>query len=102
MGYQAGVYKYTDTAYADYVIFYAESPEGEKNYYRYDTKELTVQNATDFIVALGKMAVDKTQSGNVIDKFLKLDNHAKIIVCSVLALVLLIIALIIPTALNFD
>ena len=95
MGYQAGVYKYTDTAYADYVIFYAESPEGEKNYYRYDTKELTVQKATDFIVALGKMAVDKTQSGNVIDKFLKLDNQAKIIVCSVLALVLLIIALII-------
>ena len=95
MGYQVGVYKYTDTAYADYVIFYAESPEGEKNYYRYDTDEATVQRATDFIIALGKMDDDKTQKGNIIDKFLKLDNQTKIIVCSALVLVLLIIALII-------
>lgn len=95
MGYNIGVYKYTDTAYADYVIFYAESPEGEKNYYRYDTDEATVQKATDFIIALGKMDDDKTQKGNIIDKFLKLDNQTKIIVCSALVLVLLIIALII-------
>ncbi len=96
MGYEVGVYKYTDSAYSDYVIFYAEAPSGEKNYYRYDSSEATVQKATDFIVALSKMTGTVGQDGkNIIDKFLKLDDQTKIIVCSVLALVLLIIVLII-------
>lgn len=96
MGYEIGVYLYDDKAYSDYVIFYAESPSGEKTYYRYDNKEGTIQKATDFIVALGqKTSVEASKDGNIIDKFAVLDNQNKIIVCSVLGLILLVIALII-------
>ncbi|MBR5011778.1 MAG: cadherin-like beta sandwich domain-containing protein [Clostridia bacterium] len=95
MGYEIGVYEYNDPAYRDYVIFFVESPTGEKNYYRYDRKEATIQRATDFILALEKQAGGKTNGGNVIDKFTNLDTTEKVIACSAAALVLLIIALII-------
>ena len=94
-GYEIGVYEYTDSAYSDFVIFFAENPSGEKNYYRYDRKEATIQKATDFIVALEKENSRETNSGNIIDKFIRLDMTEKVIVCSAAALVLLIIALII-------
>lgn len=94
MGYEVGVYKYTDKAYRDYVIIYAEAPSGEKNYYRYDNEEATIQKATDFIVARSKMLADGKEGG-IVSKFLKLDKQSKLIVCSTLVLVLLVIALII-------
>lgn len=95
MGYEIGVYEYTDSAYSDYVIFFVESPTGEKNYYRYDRKEATIQRATDFILALEKQTGGKTNGSNIIDKFTNLDMTEKVIACSAAALVLLIIALII-------
>lgn len=41
-------YKYTDTAYSDYAVIYCESAKGTLGYYRYDTKEETIQRYLEF------------------------------------------------------
>ncbi len=41
-------YKYTDTAYSDYAVVYCESAKGTLGYYRYDTKEETIQRFAEF------------------------------------------------------
>ncbi len=99
MGYEIDAYKYTDVIYSDYVIFYAESPDGTKNYYRYDSAENTIQRATDFLAALGLVEAPTEQptvaTGNIWEKFLATEREDKIIVCAVALFFLLLIVLLV-------
>ncbi len=97
MGYTIPAYVYNDSAYSDYVIFYAESSNGVKTYYRYDRSDNTVQKATDFMVALGMVGSQTTvvANGNIIENFMALPLEEQLIVYAVIAIVVLIIILVI-------
>lgn len=44
-------YKYTDTDYADFIVFSAVSNDGNSGYYRYDQNEKTMQRVIKFAAA---------------------------------------------------
>ncbi len=97
MGYNIGAYSYEDDAYADYVILYLETLDGNRNYYRYDMTDNSVQKATDFILALSAKDMTAAGGSNIIDNFMAADLNSQIAVSASALIVLLLIALIILT-----
>ncbi len=89
-------FKYNDTAMTDFVIFYAETGDGARNFYRYDEKEKTVQRAVEF-AAEYETAIKPADVENkdLIARFMELELKSKIIVGSGVVAILLIIVLII-------
>lgn len=89
-------FKYNDNAMSDFVIFYAETIDGVKGFYRYDTKDKTVQRAVEFTAeyeaALEPAEVDNK---NIIARFMELELKSKIIVGSGAVAILIIIALVV-------
>lgn len=89
-------FKYNDTDMSDFVIFYAETIDGVVGFYRYDSKDKTVQRAVEFTAeyesALQPVEVEEE---NVIARFMALELKSKIIVASGAVVILLIIILVI-------
>ena len=97
MGYNIGAYSYEDDAYADYVILYLETLDGNKNYYRYDMTDNSVQKATDFVLALSAKDTTLVVGGNIVDNFMSADLNSQMAVGAAALIVILLITLIILT-----
>ena len=94
--YSVNGFKYSDSAMADFVIFYGESMDGEKGFYRYDTEYKTVQRAVEFSAEYNNaITTDDKDVKDVIARFMELELKNKIIVISGAAVILLIIVLVI-------
>lgn len=92
--YNIEVIKYNDAVFADFVIVYAQSSLGNKEYYRIDLKDNSVQRLPDFASKLEK--AQSMANGTVITRFIALSNTEKIMICAIaLAVVLLIVLIVI-------
>lgn len=98
-GYNAEVIRYSDAALADFVIVYAESLSGIKNYYRIDLSALSIQRTPEFETALKQVAVG-TQNGTVLTRFAALSSMEKAMVGAVILAFLVVIAIIVITVLK--
>ncbi len=89
-------FKYNDNAMSDFVIFYAETVDGAKGFYRYDIKDKTVQRAVEF-AAEYQDALNTTEADgeNVVDRFIDLELKNKIIVTSGIVAILIIVLLVV-------
>lgn len=94
MGFTAEVMAYVDPAFANYVIVYAETLGGIKDYYRIDTLNGTIQLSPEFAAAV-KNTVASGESGNVITRFALLSAMEKAMIGAVVLAVLVVIAIII-------
>lgn len=92
-GYDVKIIKYENEIFADFVIVYAQTSLGNKDYYRIDLKENTVQRLPEFAAALEKAAV--MERGTIITRFAALSLYEQIMVCAVAFALLLAIVLII-------
>ena len=92
-GYNLEVIKYNDEAFADFVIVYAQSAEGHKDYYRIDLKNNTAQRFPDFTLKL-KMAQTMSK-GTITARFMALSSMEKVMVCASVVILFLIVVLII-------
>lgn len=94
--YTVNGFKYKDARMTDFVIFYAENALGGKEFYRYDSKEKTVQRATEFALLLGSSVGTATENtGTIISKFMELELKDKLIAISAVLIIVLIIVLVI-------
>lgn len=95
--FSVGGFRYNDTAMADFVIFYAETMDGGKDFYRYDSKDKTIQRAVEFTAEYqNALKPVEVSNDNIIERFIALELKSKIIVVSgVLAIVLVIVLAII-------
>ncbi len=84
----AAVYKYVDSAYNDFTVFYGESSDGNAGFYRLDKSDNTVQRAMDFT---NPLAVDTTVP--VYKGFAQMSVPEKIVVAAILFVVLGLIAI---------
>lgn len=95
-GFSVNGFKYNDSVMSDFVVFYAETIDGVKGFYRYDTKDKTVQRAVEF-AAEYEAAQNTTEvdSKNIIARFMELELKSKIIVGSGIAAIIIIIVLVV-------
>ncbi len=92
-GYMGDAYKYSDADFGEFLIFFGEDADGREGYYRYSTRDFSVQRAVEFETALKKS--EKLASGNIITRFTDLNMNDKIIVISIIVFVLLLLCLIV-------
>jgi len=95
-GHTVEVIRYSDTALADYVIVYAETLGGIKNYYRIDLSALTAQRNPEFEAAL-KAGVVSNENTTVLNRFAALGTMEKLMVGAVILAILIVIAIIVIT-----
>ena len=88
-------FKYNASSMADFDIFYAETANGEKGFYRYDAKDGTVQRAVEFAAEYEAALNPNNSAKDIISRFMGLELKSKIIVISGAAAILIIIILII-------
>lgn len=91
-GYTFGGFKYADTSFSDFVIFYGATADGRKGFYRYDAKDGSVQRAVEFTKAFE--AAEKSKDGkNIFAAFMGMSLKNKLVVAAGAVVILLAIAL---------
>lgn len=91
-GFDVEVIKYENETFADFAIVYAQTSLGNKDYYRIDLKENTVQRLPEFASALEKAAV--MERGTIITRFASLSFFEQVMVCAVVFALILAVVLI--------
>lgn len=87
-----------DAALADFFLVYAKGPGGYTGFYRYDLLDQNIQRVVDIeMAAVGTTAPQKEEQvqGNVLNNFNKLSLSGKIVACSILGAILLLIVAVI-------
>lgn len=104
MGYTVNAFKYDDEAFADFIIFFAQTKDGQTGFYRYDAKDSSVQRAVEFTAALsGNVAADAPAPQNeksFWQKLTELETKSKTVLIAGVAAIFLIIAIVVMLIVN--
>ena len=99
MGYTVNAFKYDDEAYADFIIFFARTKDGQTGFFRYDVKDSSVQRAIEFTAALsGDTTVDTPNvesEKSFWQKLTELEAKSKIVLIAGIVAILVIIAIVV-------
>lgn len=99
MGYTVNAFKYDDEAYADFIIFFARTKDGQTGFFRYDVKDSSVQRAIEFTAALSSDTTVDTPNveseKSFWQKLTELEAKSKIVLIAGIVAILVIIAIVV-------
>lgn len=84
-----------DPALSDFVLIYAQGPDGYTGFYRYDTVEQTFQKAVGLALTYTPAEEEPAASSDLLDNVMNLSTESKIVAVTILAVILLLIIAII-------